>query len=128
MTPTYAIDSDRADAQWMQTDSSSDIQFRTSSNLKPVPKTSILMPTNIQIHRQVQLSDVKILKETKIELYKMLCKYDAIISKSDNDIGDTDLIKMHIVTKPNAAPITSQPYPLSLKHHDFLKQIKIYHL
>ena len=56
----------------------------------------------------------------------MLKKYDAI-SKSDIDIGQTDLIKMHIATKPNAAPTAARPYPLALKHHDFLKQeIKIY--
>ena len=29
---------------------------------------------------------------------------------------------MHIAMKPNAAPIGAQPHPLSLKHHDFLKQ------
>ena len=65
------------------------------------------MPGDVQIHRQVWLSDAKISKETTIELYKMLKKYDAIISKSDNDIGQTDLIKMHIATKPNAAPIAA---------------------
>ena len=47
-------------------------------------------------------------KETNIVLYSLLQKYDAIISKSDNDISKTDLIKMHIATKPNAAPITAQ--------------------
>ena len=29
---------------------------------------------------------------------------------------------MYIATKPNAALITAQPYPLALKHHVFLKQ------
>ena len=46
----------------------------------------------------------------------------SIISKSDNDIGQMDLIEMHIATRPDASPIASQPYPLALKHHDFLKQ------
>ena len=64
----------------------------------------------------------KFSKETKIALYKLLQKYDTIISKSDNDIGQTDLIQMHIGTGPDAAPITTQPYPLDCKHHDFLKQ------
>ena len=29
---------------------------------------------------------------------------------------------MHKAMKPDAAPIAVQPYPLPLKHHDFLKQ------
>ena len=45
------------------------------------------MPGDVQIPRQVPLSDTKSLKETKIELYKCSKKYDIITSKSDNDIG-----------------------------------------
>ena len=48
-------------------------------------------------------------------------KYDTIISKS-YDIGQTDLIKMHIATRLNAVPISAQPYPLALRYHDFSKQ------
>ena len=29
---------------------------------------------------------------------------------------------MHIATRPDAAPIAAQPYPLLLNHHDLLKQ------
>ena len=54
------------------------------------------MPGDIQIYRQVLLSDTKNLKETKIKLCKMLQKYDTIISKRDNDIGQTHLIQRHI--------------------------------
>ena len=119
---SYTIDSDHVDAQWTQPDSCLYNQHRTSSNSQPVPKTSILMPGNVQIHRQVPLSDAKNSKETKIELYKLLQYYDAIVSKSENDIGQTDLIKMHIATKQNIAEIAAQWYLLVLKHHDFLKQ------
>ena len=80
------------------------------------------MPGAIQIHRQVLLGNAKISKETKIKLYEMFQRYDAIISKSDNDTSQTDLIHMYIATKPDAAPIAADPYPLALKHHDFLKQ------
>ena len=65
------------------------------------------MPSNVQIHRQVPLNDAKILKETKTTLYKLLQKYNTIISKSDNDIGKTDLIKMHIATASDAAPVAA---------------------
>ena len=70
---TYTIDSNHNDAQWMQPDSSSYNQCRTSSNSKPVPKTPILMPGDVQIHRQVLLGAAKISKKktTKIEPYKM---------------------------------------------------------
>ena len=52
----------------------------------------------------------------------MLHRYEAIISNSHNDIGQTYFIQMHIATKLIATPIVAQPYLLALKHHDFLKQ------
>ena len=55
-------------------------------------------------------------------LYKVLQIYDAIISKSSNEIVQTDHIKMHIATGLDAAPVAAQPYPFALKHHDFLNQ------
>ena len=69
---TYNIDSDYVDTQWMQPDSSPYNQCKIHSNLQPVPKTSILVSGNVQIHRQVMLSDANILKETKIALYTLL--------------------------------------------------------
>ena len=65
------------------------------------------MPSNVQIHTQVPLNDEKISKETKTALYKLLQKYDTTISKSDNDIGQTDLIEMHIATRLNAALVAA---------------------
>ena len=65
------------------------------------------MPSNLQIHRQVPLSNAKIPKETKYAFCKLLQKYDAIISKSSNDIGKTDLIKMHIATRPDAVQVAA---------------------
>ena len=53
------------------------------------------------------LKDAKIPKETKTTSYKLLQKYDAIILKSDNDIGQIDLIKMHIATRSDAAPVAA---------------------
>ena len=40
------------------------------------------MSGNVQIYIQVPPSDAKIVEETKVELYKMLQKYDATISKA----------------------------------------------
>ena len=117
----YAIDSVQVDTRCMQSKNSSYNQCRSTSYSKPVLKTSVLMSGAIQIHREILLSNAKILKEIKIELYYMLQKYDAIVSKSD-DIGQTDLIQMHIAMKPDAVPSAAQPYPLTLRHHEFLKQ------
>ena len=125
----YNTDSDHVDAQWMLPDNCPYNQCKTHSNSWPVPKpswpvpkSSILIPGNVQIQRQVPLSDAKRLKEKKIALYDLLQKYVTIISRSNKDIGRTDLIKMYIATRPNASPIATQLYPLALKHHNFLKQ------
>ena len=60
-------------------------------------------------------------KETESVQYKLLQKYDTILSKSGNAIGQTDPIEMHIATRPDAAPVVALPYPLALKHHDCLE-------
>ena len=104
---THNINPNYVDTQWMQPNSSPSNQCEIHSNSCPVPKTSILMPGNVQIHIQVLLNDAEISKETRIALYKLLQIYDTIISKSDNDIGQTDLMKMHIATRPDAALIAA---------------------
>ena len=65
------------------------------------------MLSNVQIHRQVPLNDVNISKETKTALYKLLQKYDTIFSKSYNDIGQTDLIKIHRAARPYPAKVAA---------------------
>ena len=95
---------------------------KAHNNFQPKTKSSILMPSDIQVHRQVPLNNAKILEETKLDLHKVLKKFDSIISKSDNDIGQMDLIEIHIATRPDSAPAAAQPYPSALKHQDFLKQ------
>ena len=63
------------------------------------------MPSDIQVHRQVPLNNAKILEETKLALHKLLKKFDFIISKSNNDKGQMDLIEMHITTRPDSVPV-----------------------
>ena len=45
----------------------------------------------------------KSLKKQKLP-YLITTENETIISKNDNDIGQTDLIKMHTATRPHAAP------------------------
>ena len=82
---------------------------------------SLVMPSKIQVHRQVLLNDAKI-SEKKLALDDFLQKFDFIVLKSNNDIGQMDLIEMHIATRLDATPVAAHPYPLALKHPDFLKQ------
>ena len=80
------------------------------------------MPSNIQVHIQVPLNNVRISEETKLALHKLLQKCDSIVLKSNNDIGKLDLTDMHIATRPDSAPVATQTYPLAIKQHDLLKQ------
>ena len=80
------------------------------------------MPSEIQVHRQVQLNDANISETTKLALNDLLKNIYPIILKRDNDIGQMDLIEMHIATRPDTTPVATCPYHLVLKHHDFLKQ------
>ena len=119
---THDISCDHIDVQHPQTDSFPSTSCKICSNSWPIPETSVLMPSNLQIHWHVPLINAKILKETKLALYGWLQKHDAIISRNNNDIGQTDLIEMHIATRLDAAPVAAWSYPLALKYHDFLKQ------
>ena len=48
--------------------------------------------------------------------------FDDIMSHSSTDIGLVTLKKVLIETPPDALPIASKPYPLALKHHQFVKE------
>ena len=78
---------------------------KTCNNPQPKIKSSLLIPSDIQVHRQVSLNNANILEETKLALHKLLKEFDSIISKSNNDIGQTDLIEMHIATRMDSAQL-----------------------
>ena len=103
---THDISSDHIDTQY-QTNNYPSTSCKIHNNSGPIPETPVLMPSILKIHRQALLSDAKFSKETKIALYKLLQKYDAIILKSNNDIGQTDLIEIHIATRPDAALVAA---------------------
>ena len=107
---THDISCNHVDSQQTQPDSYPSTSSKIHRNFWYIPKSLVLMLCNFQIHRQVPLSDAKISKETKAALYRSLQKYNTIILKCDNDIGQTDLIKMHISTRPYAAPVAAWPY------------------
>ena len=48
--------------------------------------------------------------------------FDDIMSHSSTDIALVTFEEVLIVTPPDALPIASKPYPLALKHHQFVKE------
>ena len=123
---THDIDSDHVDAQWAQPDSSPSNQCKIHRNSWPVPK--IVMPSNVQIHRQVVLNDAKVLKEMKMALYNLLQKYNILISKSDNDIVQTDFIHQNAHsynTRCSSNYSPTIPFGSQTPQHFKKKEIKI---
>ena len=80
------------------------------------------MPGDIQIHRLVPLTDTKISKRMKNKLYKMIQKCKAIITQSDNDIDQTDLIQVLIAYLLHASH-DSLGHVGATKLYHFLKQL-----
>ena len=58
----------------------------------------------------------------KPNLNKLLIDFDDIMSHSFTDIGLVTLEEVPIETSPDTLPIASKPYPLALKHHQFVKE------
>ena len=65
---THDISSNHIDAQCTQPDRYPSNSCKIHSNLQPIPDTSVLIPSNLQIHRQVPLSNAKFSKEIKIPI------------------------------------------------------------
>ena len=75
----------------------------------------ITSPTDIDVHRKVDLQNAEVTKEQQ-KAFKELCnEYKDIFSIESSDIGKTTLIEMEIDTS-DSPPITQRPYTLPLKH------------
>ena len=81
----------------------------------------ITSPTDIDVHRKVDLQDADVTEEQQ-NAFKELCdKYRNIFSTDSSDIGKTPLIEMEIDTS-DSQPITQRPYTLPLKHATWVKK------
>ena len=76
---THDISSNHIDAQYPETDSYTLTSCKINSICQTIQETSVLIPSNLQIHTQIPLSNAKVAKQTKYGFYKLLQKYDAII-------------------------------------------------
>ena len=65
---THDISSNHIDAQYQQSDRYPSTSCKICSNSQPIAETSVLIPSNLQIHRQLPLSNARISKETKIAI------------------------------------------------------------
>ena len=80
-----------------------------------VKKRFITSPTNIDVHRKVELQDADI-REDQWNAFKELCtEFNVIFSIDSGDIGKTPLLEAEIDTD-DSLPITQKPYTLPLKH------------
>ena len=83
--------------------------------LENTEKKFITSPTDIDVHRKVELQDAEVI-ETQQNTFKELCdEYKDIFSTDSSHIGKTPLIQMEIDTS-DSPPISQKPYTLPLKH------------
>ena len=87
----------------------------------PTNTTFICSPADIPGHRKVHLQD----KEISVDIcqkFEELCEeYGKALSKHNEDIGRTKLYKMDIDTGDSPL-ISSRPYTLPLKHHEWVQR------
>ena len=66
---------------------------------------------------RITLLDAELSNESKQQLNDLLEEFSDIMSKNSKDIGPPNLEEMVLPTEPGAAPVSSKPYDLPLKHH-----------
>ena len=84
-------------------------------NKENIEKRFITSPTNIEVHRKVELQNADITVDQQ-NAFKELCnEFNDIFSTDSGDIGKTPLLEVEIDTG-DSPPITQKPYTLPLKH------------
>ena len=82
---------------------------------KNIEKRFITSPTDIEVHRKVELQNA-VITEDQWNAFKDLCtELNDIFSKDSGDIGKTPLLEVEIDTG-DSLPITQKAYTLPLKH------------
>ena len=90
-------------------------------NNETAEKRFITSPTDIEVHRKVELQDADITDEQQ-KAFKDLCtEFNDIFSTNSGDIRKTPLLEVEIDTG-DSLPITQKPYTLPLKHTEWLQR------
>ena len=88
---------------------------------KQEKKKFITSPTDIDVHRKINLQDADVSDEHQ-KAFKVLChEFKDIFSVDSGDIGKTPLVEMEIDTG-DSPPITQKPYTLPLKHAEWVQK------
>ena len=90
-------------------------------NTESIEKRFITSPTDIEVHRKIELQDADITEEQR-NAFKDLCtEFNDIFSTDSGDIGKTPLLEVEIDTG-DSLPITQKPYTLPLKHATWVQR------
>ena len=71
---------------------------------------------------KIILQDAEISKITTERLDHLLQDFNVIMSTNTSDIKYIKFIKMEIENDPNLPPVSSKPYTISLKHHEWVRK------
>ena len=98
-----------------------EVEEDQNTEIGEVEKEFITSPSDVEVHRRINLQNAKVTEED-LQKFKKLCdEYDDIFSKDSTDIGRTPLITMETDTGDNP-PISQRPYNLPLKHSDWVQK------
>ena len=90
-------------------------------NKENIEKKYITSPTDIEVHRKVELQDADITEDQQ-NAFKDLCtEFNDIFSTDLGDIGKTPLLEVEIDTG-DSLPITQKPYTLPLKYTEWVQR------
>ena len=71
---------------------------------------------------RIKLEVAVISDATREKLQVLKQNYNDIVSQHSDEIGLTHLEEMVIETNPKLPPMVTKPYPLPLKHYQFVKE------
>ena len=92
-----------------------------NTEIGEVEKKFITSPSDVEVHRRINLQNAKVTEED-LQKFKKLCEeYDDIFSKDSTDIGRTPFITMETDTG-DSPPTSQRPYNLPLKHSDWVQK------
>ena len=99
-----------------------DVKKDISTKCKRIVESDLVFsPAQVTEHRCVELKDQEISSEMKQRFKKLKGKYPKVFSANSEDIGQTNLVTMHVDTGDNP-PICQKPYTLPLKHYSWVQQ------
>ena len=94
----------------------------TSTKGKSIIESDLVFsPAQVTEHHHVELKDQEISQETRERFEKLKKNHPKVFSVSNQDIGHTNLVTMHVDTGDNP-PICQKPYTLPLKHYSWVQQ------